>query len=133
MTIDSDSPPSDGTDAGRANLPRLSVIIPNWNGLKHLDTCLSALRRQTERSIEVIVADNASNDGSQVFIAAHYPEVIMLTLPTNRGFTGACNAGLRAAHGAIMVLLNNDTEVDPNWAAEVTLDPVADHTSTVPR
>lgn len=99
--------------------PRISIIIPNWNGAHHLPTCLEALRRQTRRDFEVIVADNASTDGSQALLARDYPEVRLVALPENRGFTGACNAGLRAARGDILILLNNDTEADPNWLAAI--------------
>ncbi len=94
----------------------LSIVIPNWNGAHHLRTCLDALRAQTYRTLEVIVVDNASTDGSQALITAAYPEVRLITLPENRGFTGACNAGILAAAGGIVSLLNNDTRVDPGWA-----------------
>lgn len=96
-----------------------SVIIPNWNGLQHLPICLEALRRQTYPHLEVIVVDNASGDGSQALLKARYPEICLIALPTNRGFTGACNAGLLAAQGTYLALLNNDTEVDPGWVAAV--------------
>jgi GT2 family glycosyltransferase len=76
-----------------------SVIVPNWNGARHLPTCLEALRAQTYPRLEVIIADNASTDGSQELIARDFPEVRLIQLPENRGFTGACNAGLRAAQG----------------------------------
>ena len=97
----------------------LSVIIPNWNGGKYLPVCLDALQRQTYPHIEVIVADNASTDGSQALITGSYPAVRLLQLPENRGFTGACNAGIEAAEGEFIALLNNDTEVDANWAAAI--------------
>ena len=99
--------------------PSVSVIIPNWNGAHHLPTCLEALRRQTFRDFEVIVVDNASTDGSQELLARDFPEVRVIALPQNRGFAGACNAGIRAARGEIVVLLNNDTEADPGWLAAV--------------
>ncbi len=67
--------------------------------------------------MEIIIVDNASTDGSQAYITQNYPQVILLELPVNRGFTGACNAGLAVANGAFVALLNNDTEVDPNWAS----------------
>jgi GT2 family glycosyltransferase len=98
---------------------RVSVIIPNWNGGHHLPTCLAALRRQTCRNFEVIVADNGSTDGSLALLARDYPEVRVVALPDNRGFAGACNAGIRAARGEILVLLNNDTEAEPDWLAEL--------------
>lgn len=99
--------------------PLFSVIIPNWNGAKFLPACLDALNRQTYTPVEVIIADNASTDGSQTLIARKYPNVKWIQLPENRGFTGACNAGIGAASGDYVALLNNDTEVDVNWAAAV--------------
>lgn len=97
----------------------LSVIIPNWNGAKFLPVCLDALAKQTYPNLEVIVADNASRDGSQELVRTHYPPVKLIELPENRGFTGACNAGIQAAQGEFVALLNNDTEVDSGWAAAV--------------
>jgi len=67
----------------------------------------------------VIVVDNASTDGSQAYLREHHPAVHLIALPENRGFTGACNAGIEAAKGEWIALLNNDTEVDPHWAAAV--------------
>jgi len=99
--------------------PLLSVVIPNWNGKVFLDTCLDALRHQTYDTLEVLIVDNASADGSQAYIREQYPEVRLLELPENRGFTGACNAGMEAAQGDYIALLNNDTEVDPNWVQAV--------------
>jgi GT2 family glycosyltransferase len=98
---------------------RVSVIIPNWNGAAHLPVCLNSLRAQSFRDFEVIVADNASADHSLALLAADYPEVKVVALDHNTGFTGAGNAGLRAAQGVIKILLNNDTETDPHWLAEV--------------
>jgi GT2 family glycosyltransferase len=98
---------------------RLSIVIPNWNGKHHLETCLPSLVAQTYADIEVIIADNASNDGTQTYVHEHFPKFIIEQLPENRGFTGACNAGMRIATGEFIALLNNDTEVDSHWAAEV--------------
>jgi GT2 family glycosyltransferase len=97
---------------------RISVIIPNWNGAHHLPTCLDSLAAQTLAEHEVIVVDNASRDDS-LAVLARYPSVRVLALDENRGFTGACNAGFRAAAGEIQALLNNDTEVDPDWVTHV--------------
>ncbi len=97
----------------------LSIIIPNWNGAKFLPTCLDALQRQTHPNIEVIISDNASTDGSQALLQTQYPQVKLVQLPKNEGFTGACNAGIRTANGDYIALLNNDTEVDEGWAAAV--------------
>ncbi|MCY4145325.1 MAG: glycosyltransferase family 2 protein [Chloroflexi bacterium] len=99
--------------------PRLSVIIPNWNGKHYLGPCLASLRAQTQSNIEIIIVDNASTDGSQRFVKAGYSDLRLIELPQNLGFTGACNRGMRAAAGEFVALLNNDTEADKNWAAEV--------------
>lgn len=95
--------------------PRVSVIIPHWNGLHHLDDCLHALRQQTFDSHEIILVDNGSSDGSQEYLRRVFPEVRLIELGENRGFTGACNAGYAAARGEFILLLNNDTEADPRW------------------
>jgi len=97
-----------------------SVVIPNWNGLRFLAVCLDALREQTLADIEIILVDNASTDGSQDFVQTKYPEVRLIELEQNRGFTGACNVGMDAAKGAYIALLNNDTEVASDWAEQVT-------------
>ncbi len=99
----------------------LSIIIPNWNGvrLQLLPACLVALRRQTRRDFEIIVVDNASTDDSRAVLAREYPEVCVLALDANRGFAPAVNAGIHAARGDTIVLLNNDTEAEPEWLAEI--------------
>ena len=97
----------------------VSVVIPNWNGAHHLPVCLESLRRQSCPHVEIIVADNGSTDGSLELLARDYPEVRVLALGENRGFAGACNAGMREARGEFICLLNNDTEADPHWLAEV--------------
>ncbi len=96
-----------------------SIIIPNWNGLHHLEVCLQALRRQRFNQFEVILVDNNSSDGSQKFVTENFPEVRVIELKENRGFTGACNAGYTVAQGDIILLLNNDTEVSPEWLAAI--------------
>ncbi len=99
--------------------PLLSVVIPHWNAKHFLPTCLTALAQQSYERVEVIVVDNHSEDGSQAYVRAHHPDVRLIELSENRGFTGACNIGMEAAQGAIIALLNNDTEVDVNWARAV--------------
>ena len=96
-----------------------SVVIPNWNGRRFLSTCLTSLTRQTYSDIETIVVDNASDDGSPTFVRENFPGIQLINLSENRGFTGACNIGIKAASGDIIALLNNDTEVDARWADEI--------------
>ena len=94
---------------------KFSVVIPNWNGRRFLAACLKSLQEQTYTDIEIIVVDNASDDGSQALVREGFPQVRLITLSENRGFTGACNIGMQAACGDIIALLNNDTEADVNW------------------
>lgn len=96
-----------------------SIIIPNWNGLHHLKVCLQALCKQQFEQFEVILVDNNSTDGSQKFVKENYPEFQVIELKENQGFTGACNAGYAAAQGEIILLLNNDTEVEPEWLSAI--------------
>lgn len=93
----------------------VSVIIPNWNGLKFLATCLDSLRRQSTRDFQTVLVDNGSTDGSVEFIRERYPEVRLLALDRNHGFSEAINAGIRQSSSPYVALLNNDTEADPNW------------------
>jgi GT2 family glycosyltransferase len=95
--------------------PLVSVIIPNWNGAHHLPVCLDSLYRQSYVRFEVILVDNGSTDGSLALLERDYARVQVISLSENHGFAPACNIGMRAARGEIVVLLNNDTEVDPGW------------------
>ena len=96
-------------------MPLASIIIPHYNGKQHLETCLGSLRRQTVTDFEVLLVDNGSTDGSQAYTRAEFPEVRLIELGRNQGFTGACNIGFAAATSPILILLNNDTETDPHW------------------
>ncbi len=96
-------------------MPRLSVIIPNYNGAHLLPGCLDSLRAQSYRDFETVVVDNASTDSSVQLIAEQYPEVRVLSMERNLVFSGAVNAGIRATASELIVLLNNDTETDPRW------------------
>ncbi|MBI4498003.1 MAG: glycosyltransferase family 2 protein [Chloroflexi bacterium] len=100
-------------------VPRVAVIIPNWNGAHLLPTCLDALRCQVYRDFQTVVVDNGSQDGSRELLARAYPEVRGIPLPTNLFFSGAVNCGIRDTASPIIVLLNNDTEPEPRWLEEL--------------
>ena len=106
--------------------PLASVIIPNWNGALLLPDCLASLRVQTYPHLEVIVADGASHDGSPELVAERFPDVRLVRLDANYGFTGNVNAGLRAARGEVLALFNNDAEAEPAWVAELVAALTAD-------
>jgi GT2 family glycosyltransferase len=111
--------PNNAVRSAAASRPRVSVIIPNWNGLAHLETCLTALRAQHFTDFETLLVDNGSSDDSVAYVVSNFPEVRVLRLAENRGFTGACNAGYADARGDLICLLNNDTEADPGWLEAV--------------
>lgn len=96
-------------------LPRVSIIIPNWNGATLLPTCLRALQQQTFRDFEIVVVDNASSDASRELLARDFQNARVIALNENRFFAGAVNEGIRQTQGEIVVLLNNDTEAEATW------------------
>lgn len=99
--------------------PFASVIVPNYNGVRHLPIVLDALRRQTFRDFEVIVVDDASQDESVALVEANYPDVRLIVNRRNVGFVRCCNTGAAAARGHMIILLNNDTEPEPTWLEEL--------------
>jgi GT2 family glycosyltransferase len=95
--------------------PLASVIVPTLNGAHLLPDCLSSLACQSYANLEVIVADGASTDATADLVRQQYPQVRLLRLRVNRGFSGNVNAGLRAARGDVLCLLNNDARADADW------------------
>lgn len=102
-----------------ATPPFFSVIVPNYNGRRHLPDLLAALERQTFTDFELIFADDASSDDSVACVEQSFPTARILTNRHNIGFVANANAAADAALGRVIVLLNNDTEPDSNWLAEL--------------
>jgi GT2 family glycosyltransferase len=100
------------------NLPLISIVLPNYNGARFIESCLRSLQSQTYTKIEIVVVDNASKDQSAEIIRAVAPEAILLREAHNLGFAGGANAGIRACHGEWIAILNNDTEAAEDWLAE---------------
>jgi GT2 family glycosyltransferase len=99
--------------------PHIAVVIPNWNGLEHLDVCLRSVMDQSVPPDEVVVVDNGSTDGSAEFVERIFPRVRCIRMGTNTGFAVAVNRGIRETQAELVVLLNNDTEVDRRWLEEL--------------
>lgn len=92
---------------------RTTIIIPNYNGLKFMEPCFASLKEQTTKDFKVLVVDNGSTDGSVEWLKEnHVPSIF---LPENTGFSGAVNVGIQAADTPYVILLNNDTEADPQY------------------
>jgi GT2 family glycosyltransferase len=96
---------------------RVTVVIPNWNTLRFLPVCLNSLRRQTFTGFKTVLVDSGSTDGSVEFVRQEFPEVKVIPLGENLGFSAAVNAGIRSSRTEYVVLLNNDTEQDSGWLA----------------
>ena len=95
--------------------PDVSIVIVSWNGRQHLDTCFAGVEAQRDVSVETILVDNGSTDGTVEYVRARYPSVRLVPLAENRGFAGGNNAGVREARGRFVAFLNNDTAADPGW------------------
>ncbi len=96
-----------------------SIVIPNWNGRdlleKYLPTVVAAAG--VDAAHEVIVVDNGSADGSAEFVRERFPAVRLIALEKNLGFGGGSNTGVKAARNEIVVLLNSDMRVEPDFLA----------------
>ncbi|MCC7494775.1 MAG: glycosyltransferase family 2 protein [Fimbriimonadaceae bacterium] len=94
--------------------PELSVCIVNWNTRELLRGCLASLRDDPPAlPHEVLVADNASADGSAALVAAEFPTVRLFANDANLGYAEGNNQVLRAARGRWLLLLNSDTAIVP--------------------
>ena len=91
--------------------PEVSVVVVNWNTRDLLRGCLASIAAETRASHEVIVVDNASDDGSAAMVAAEFPAVRLIANTDNRGFAAANNQALAVANGRHVLLLNPDTIV----------------------
>lgn len=96
---------------------KVTIIIPNYNGLKFMEPCFAALDGQSEKGFEVLVVDNGSTDGSAEWLREHGIPAVFLK--ENIGFSGAVNIGIRQARTPYVILLNNDTEPAPDYVREL--------------
>jgi GT2 family glycosyltransferase len=92
----------------------LSIIIVNYNTRDYLRACLASIEAQKGAlSVDVVVVDNASKDGSAEMIREEYPRVKLVEPGVNTWFTGGNNLGVRQAQGEYALLLNSDTLIQP--------------------
>ena len=98
---------------------RVSVIILNWNGKPHLESCLSSVMAQTCPDFEVVLVDNGSTDGSAEFVARRFPQVRIIRHDENLGFAAGNNTAIRATRSPYVATLNNDAQAKPAWLVEL--------------
>ncbi|MGN8224034.1 glycosyltransferase family 2 protein [Gracilimonas sp. BCB1] len=92
-----------------------SIIIVTWNALEHLKNYLPSVTQTDYPDFEIIIADNASTDGSKDWVKSTYPEIKIATFDQNYGYCGGNNRAVPFAKNEILLFLNNDVRVDKNW------------------
>jgi GT2 family glycosyltransferase len=100
-------------------LAKTAVVILNWNGKNFLEKFLPSVLKHSLGHAEVIVADNASSDGSVEYLKSTFPEVRIIQNPTNGGFAKGYNDALAQVESEYYILLNSDIEVTENWIQPV--------------
>ena len=98
-------------------MPRVSVVIVTWNGRALLERFLPSVLATDYPDAEIVVADNASDDGTAEWLARAHPSVVVVRHPENWLFARGNNAALPACSGDLVCFLNNDVEVPPGWLA----------------
>jgi GT2 family glycosyltransferase len=98
---------------------KITVLIPNWNGVNWLGECLKSLARQDTQDFHTIIVDNGSTDGSVAFIEQNYPRVEIVKLTSNTGFANAANIGIERSASPYVALLNSDTQAYPDWLSSL--------------
>jgi GT2 family glycosyltransferase len=96
-------------------MPFFSIIVVSWNALEHLKNYLPSVVDTDYPHFEIIIADNASTDGSKEWVRQQYPDVKIAELNQNYGYCGGNNRAVPHAEGDILIFLNNDVRVEPDW------------------
>lgn len=97
----------------------VTIVIPNYNGKHFMESCLASLSNQSYKDFKILVVDNASSDGSISYMQENYPEIEVIALQKNYGFSKAVNVGIKHSNTPFVILLNNDTTVDPYYVEEM--------------
>ena len=98
---------------------KVTIVIPNYNGKHFMEPCLSSLSEQTYKDFHILVVDNASSDGSIEYMEENYPDIELIKLQKNYGFSKAVNIGIQHSRTPYVILLNNDTTVDTRYVEEM--------------
>ncbi|MBS3166928.1 glycosyltransferase family 2 protein [Candidatus Woesearchaeota archaeon] len=100
-------------------MPKISIIMVNWNGKFYLKPCLDSIAEQTFKDFELIFIDNNSTDDSVDFVKKNYSFARVVKLKTNKGLLGGNHEGLKYTKGNYIFFLNNDTVLDKNCLMEI--------------
>lgn len=103
------------------SLPSVAIVILNWNGKVFLERFLPSVLKSDYENLRVIVADNASTDGSVKFLQTRFPDVEIIVNPENEGFSKGYNSALKKVDSDYYILLNSDVEVRQDWIAPIIL------------
>ena len=105
---------------------KVSVVTPNYNGLKFLKAYFDSLALQAEFIEEIVIVDNGSEDGSVEFIESlneNYPvDIKLIKNKENLGFAPAVNQGIRASKSEYVYSLNNDVELEKDTVEMIVRD-----------
>jgi len=99
--------------------PAVSAVILNYDGRRLLEVILASLASQTRPAEEIVVVDNGSRDDSREYLAGAWPQARVVAIPENVGVAAALNRGVQAAANDVVVLLNNDIELAPDWLEQM--------------
>ncbi len=110
------------------SLPSVSIVLVNLNGRHHFEQLFKSLRGvdYPAELLEIVMVDNASVDGSVEWLDRHAPDARVVQCRQNHGFAGGVNVGVEASAGEVLVFLNTDMRVEPNWLRELVA-PIAGH------
>ncbi len=109
-------------------VPRVTVVVVSWNAKPLLERFLPSVVRSTWPSLEIVLADNGSDDGSAEWVERELPSVRVERLGSNLGYCGGNNEAVRRTTGEYVVLLNNDVAVEPGWLEPLVARAEADPT-----
>jgi hypothetical protein len=101
------------------DLVDVTVIVPTYNARGALAACIESVLAQEPKRFELIVIDDASADGTAAMVRERFPDVRLTVNEANQGYGRSCNLGLRQARGAAVLLLNNDTVLEPGVLARL--------------
>lgn len=116
------------TAASLKQWPSVEILLLNWNGRALLEMCLPPLMALDYPDYQLVLLDNASTDDSVAYVVQHFPQVKLVANEENLGYSRGMNVGLERSQADVVVLLNNDVVVRPDWLKALLLPLIEDET-----